>query len=192
MESDNKETDDQPKSPIFGVSLVHQDNKETMENDGILQVESAVASGLRNPSSIVRNEESTDLVEKVVLGIDGHCVKPVESRNTSQSEQEPESNSGGQECIKRLESLCELSEKNGNTSQARGLHDSNESMVEGEHTVIPLKLHDLRCFPLSVIGPKMYHLVFDCGYTSLAEVAIRNNLHLNGLIWVVPFFSWVK
>ncbi|PWA97522.1 clathrin heavy chain 1 [Artemisia annua] len=105
MESDNKETDDQPKSHIFGLSLVHQDNKETMENDGILQVESAVASGLRNPSSTVRNETSTDLVEKVVLGIDGHCVKLVESRKTSQSEQEPESNSGGQECIKRLESL---------------------------------------------------------------------------------------
>ncbi|GJT37969.1 agenet domain-containing protein, partial [Tanacetum coccineum] len=157
------------------VAAMESDNKETMENDGILQVKSVVASGLTNPSSIVQNEASTDLVEKVVLGIDVHCVKPVESRNTSQSEQEPESNSGGQECIKRLESPCELSETNGNNSQTRGLHD----MVEGEHTIIPLKLHNLRCFPLSVLGPKMYHLVFDCVYTSLAEVAIQNHIPLN-------------
>ncbi|GJX45956.1 protein transport inhibitor response 1 [Tanacetum coccineum] len=87
------------------VAAMESDNKETMENDEILQV-------------------------KIVLGIDVHCVKPVESRNTSQSEQELESNSGCQECIKRLESRCELSETNGNNSQTRGLHDPKESMVE--------------------------------------------------------------
>ncbi|XP_024984960.1 uncharacterized protein LOC112520708 isoform X2 [Cynara cardunculus var. scolymus] len=133
----NSETDDQPKSPIFGVSLVHQDYNEKMKvgfscegnsQNEIPQVESVVASASMNPSSFDEKEASPDLVKKVV-----HRVTPVECCNASQIEQEL-TNTDGQECFKILEtSPFASSAKGGSNSEAGGLEEPKESMIEDHH-----------------------------------------------------------
>lgn len=118
------EADDQPKSPIFGVSLVHHGTEEKVEigfpsegnsQNEILQVESVVASGSENPTSLVENEAYPDLHERVVHVIDVHCVPPVESCNTSEIETKTVTKNGGHET--------------GNNPQTGGVQDTKELAI---------------------------------------------------------------
>nr|XP_043612889.1 uncharacterized protein LOC122584881 isoform X2 [Erigeron canadensis] len=119
----NPDADDQPKSPIFGVSLVHQDNKGNVDGfpcegnpqNEIPQDESVVASGVENPISLVEKEASPILDEKAVSGMDFHCATPVESCSASQIEQKPGSNNADQET--------------GNSSQLDSLQGQEESII---------------------------------------------------------------
>ncbi|KAK1435929.1 hypothetical protein QVD17_01702 [Tagetes erecta] len=134
------ENEEQPKSPIFGVSLVHQHSKETAEvgcpSEGnsqnvYSQVESVVPSVSKDSSALVEKEASPDLVEKAVHEIDAHCLTPIESCNASQSMQEHETKDGSQDYIKNLETNpFESSEKTGNISQIGFLQESKEPVSE--------------------------------------------------------------
>ncbi|XP_076909636.1 protein SWOLLEN 1-like [Bidens hawaiensis] len=113
---------EQPKSPIFGVSLVHQGSKDNIEvgypsegtsQNEISQAESVVASDSKNPSALVDKEASLDLAEKAVHQIDAHCVTPAESCNASQIEQESGTKNGSQDCLPDpKESMIEVSKSN--------------------------------------------------------------------------------
>lgn len=131
-ESDTNETDDQPKSPIFGVSLVHQDNKEKTEV--VFQSQTEVDqpnSGSKDPSSLVEKEDSHRVVEKKLHGSDFHNVTPVESCNASQIEQEPETSNG----------------RPSDLSEVKAMNSQKESMIEvnnsNEHeSSLPSKITD--------------------------------------------------
>ncbi|KAI3687222.1 hypothetical protein L1987_80916 [Smallanthus sonchifolius] len=133
------ENDEQPKSPIFGVSLVHQGIKENTEvgcpsegnsQNEFSQVESVVASVAKDSSVSVEKEASPDLAEKSVHEIDAHCVTPVESCNASQIEQEHGTKNGNQGSFKKVETNPDSSEKTGNSSQTGCLQESKEPMIE--------------------------------------------------------------
>ncbi|KAI3821839.1 hypothetical protein L1987_09412 [Smallanthus sonchifolius] len=139
--SDTAETenDEQPKSPIFGVSLVHQGSKENTEvgcpsegnsQNEFSQVESVVASVTKNSSASVEKEASPDLADKSVHEIDAHCVTPVESCNASQIEQEHGTKNGSNGCFKKVETNPDSSEKTGNSSQTGCLQEPKEPMIE--------------------------------------------------------------
>ncbi|KAK9079964.1 hypothetical protein SSX86_001639 [Deinandra increscens subsp. villosa] len=140
------ENDEQPKSPIFGVSLVHQSSKENNEircpsagnsQNEFSQVESVVASVSKNPSALVEKEASHDHSVKPVLQIDDHCVTPVEGCNASQIEQLTGTKNDSQDCFKKLNTdIFESLEKTCNNSQTgclSCLQDRKESMIEGKH-----------------------------------------------------------
>ncbi|KAJ9556247.1 hypothetical protein OSB04_010861 [Centaurea solstitialis] len=127
------ETDDQPKSPILGVSLVHQDYKEKTEvgfpcegnsKNETPQVESVAVSASMNPSSLDEKEASADLAKNVV-----HHVMPVESCNASRIEQEP-TNADGRECFKVLETSPFKSSEKGSTNSEAGLQELKESTAQ--------------------------------------------------------------
>ncbi|KAI7742706.1 hypothetical protein M8C21_020713 [Ambrosia artemisiifolia] len=134
------ENDEQPKSPIFGVSLVHQGSKDNREvgcpsegnsKNEFSQVESVVASDSKNPSALVEKEASPNLAEKSVHEIDADRVIPVESCNASQIEQEPGTKNGSQDCLKKLKTNpSDSSEKTGNDSQPGCLQDPKETVIE--------------------------------------------------------------
>ncbi|XP_022017922.1 uncharacterized protein LOC110917784 isoform X2 [Helianthus annuus] len=134
------ENEEQPKSPIFGVSLVHQGSKENIQVGGpsegnsqneISQVECVVASDSKNPSALVEKEASPDLAEKAIHEIDAHCVTPVESCNASQVEREPGTKNDSQDCSEKLETNpSDLLEKTVNNSQTGCLQDPKETVIE--------------------------------------------------------------
>ncbi|KAD4385024.1 hypothetical protein E3N88_25192 [Mikania micrantha] len=145
------ENDEQPKSPIFGVSLVHQGSKKNTKvgcsfegntQNEFSKDESVAASVAKNPSVLVEKEASPDLAVKVVYKID-HCVVRDKNYNASQIEQEPRIKKSSQDCFKKLDTKpFESQEETCSNSQTDGLQDPKESMIEDKHKVWPAKSNE--------------------------------------------------
>ncbi|KAL8244601.1 hypothetical protein R6Q59_010859 [Mikania micrantha] len=145
------ENDEQPKSPIFGVSLVHQGSKKNTKvgcsfegktQNEFSKDESVAASVGKNPSVLVEKEASPDLAVKGVYKID-HCVVRDKNYNASQIEQEPRIKKSSQDCFKKLDTKpFESQEETCSNSQTGGLQDPKESMIEDKHKVWPAKSNE--------------------------------------------------
>ena len=93
------DNEDQPRSPILGVSFVHADNKEKvvagLSDEGSSQKATPEANStadivLDDPLPVVEKSVESDGAEHVVHDLHGHCDPPVENLNVSISEQTTE------------------------------------------------------------------------------------------------------
>lgn len=119
--------EDQPRSPILGVSLLHDDNKEKVEVGGNCQKGAPQVDS--SPLPLVKKDS------------DSHDDLPVGSSDVGPSEQTVDVNQSDLKCSKPLETTplsYDLSEE-ANNADAGGLLDPKESMA-GEGGVEPLNL----------------------------------------------------
>ncbi|PWA57180.1 Agenet-like domain-containing protein [Artemisia annua] len=155
------DNEDQPRSPILGVSFVHADNKEKvvagLSDEGsspkaIPEADGTTDIVLDDPLPVAEKGVESDGAEHVVHELSGHCDPPVENLNASISEQtaeEPpvgnlnassreqtsEGDPGGLKCSNALETTlpCDLSVEQGNKEEGGPL-DPKESK-SSEHGV---------------------------------------------------------
>lgn len=131
--------DDQPKSPILGVSLQHLDDKEDMEVDLpreasplnlTSQAASPVSEGL---ISEVKESTSADCAGTVQHEMDGRCSLMVDNFPASQSEQAAVAKEVGQGCYEKMEASpipCDSSIKGGDEAEAVGPENPEETKME--------------------------------------------------------------
>ncbi|GJT97362.1 agenet domain-containing protein [Tanacetum coccineum] len=152
--TDDYVTEDQPRSPILGLSLLHTDNKEKVEvglsNKGSSQnatpgADSTADLALDDSLPVAEKGAESDVAEHVVHELSGHCDScvenlnasiseqtaeepPVENLNASSREQTSEYDLGGLKCSNALETTipCDSSVERGNKEEG-GLLDPKES-----------------------------------------------------------------
>ncbi|GJZ10451.1 hypothetical protein Tco_0545210 [Tanacetum coccineum] len=87
--TDDNVIEDQPRSAILGVSLLHTDNKEVevvLSDNGSSQkvtpdADSTADLALDDPLPVVEKGKVSDGVEHVVHELSGHCDRPIENLN---------------------------------------------------------------------------------------------------------------
>nr|GEV65567.1 hypothetical protein [Tanacetum cinerariifolium] len=152
--TDDYVTEDQPRSPILGVSLLHTDNKEKVEvglsNKGSSQnatpgADSTADLALDDSLPVAEKGAESDVAEHIVRELFGHCDSrvenlnasiseqtaeepPVENLNASSREQTSEYDLGVLKCSNALETTipCDSSVERGNKEEG-GLLDPKES-----------------------------------------------------------------
>ena len=153
-------TEDQPISPILGVSILHDDNEEkavgvsTEESSQkrTQEVDIVVDFSMHGQLPGVEKDAVSNGAEEVVHKLDDRCDPIVGNSNSSPSEETAEDNTVDLKCSKTLETIplpCESSAEGGNDTEAGGLLDPKES-VTGDG-VEPLNLAgDVSCFFICV------------------------------------------